>query len=197
MLSSQVGLERDLVLFGVDRLALDQSLAVGLLLQMLLQNLLGLGVAYFERSEKIYFVFWDLLRLEESKPASQVLRHLHEAGVVLEHSAVVWCAEDGHEVAVREELVAVVHDHVAASYKIDIVLPTEILDNIFVKGEAHTSLVLLPVIISALGVRPEQVTEQPCIGDIRRPLDIKDLLREAKLRGEAAVHAEDAVVDES
>ena len=45
-------------------------------------------------------------------------------------------------------------------------------------------------------VRPEQITEQPGIGDFLRSFDFFDLLHGGEFRAEPAVHAQDAVINE-
>lgn len=162
--------------------SLDQLLFQGSLLQMLLDERLGFWIIDFKGVEETHLEFRYALRLEYHEATSQVLSHFHQAPVVFKHSAVVGGAEDGHQLPIGEELIAIINHKMTSANEINFIFVTEIFHNLLIEGEADSSLILFPVNIGLLGVTPEEITKQASIRDVCRPLDILNLLWFPKFR---------------
>ena len=69
-------------------------------------------------------------------------------------------------------------------------------DDLLAEGKADAAVVLAPALHVLVRVRPEQVAEEACVGDICGSHNTLDLLERAELRAQSAVHAEDLLVDD-
>jgi hypothetical protein len=78
----------------------------------------------------------------------------------------------------------------------EIVLVQEFVDNIGAELERNTSVVFCPAGNVLVRVCPEQIAKNATVGDSRRPLDSPDLLHVLKIGREAAVAAEDFVIND-
>ena len=76
--------------------------------------------------------------------AEQALINAHHGTGVVELAAVVRSAEQRDELALREELVAILDNLVGTADKVHIVLLEEPRDDIRAKGERYTAVVLGP-----------------------------------------------------
>ena len=83
----------------------------------------------------------------------------------------------------------------SSTYKVDLVLVVEFSNNILAEGEADTSIIIAPICHFFIGVRPEEIAEEACVGHIRRPHDVVDGQDFVELGREATVHAKDLVVN--
>jgi len=81
--------------------------------------------------------------------------------------------------------------------EIYIVLLEELLDHGLAKGIRDTTVILSPARLSLFGVRPDQVAEKTILGDLSGPRNLLKLRNSDELGAQAAVHAEDFVVDQS
>lgn len=158
------------------RIVLFKLLFLGTLLQEFFQQLRILRRPHILSGQQAHFVLWYPLRFQDRERAGQVLGHFHEAAIVLEHAAIVGRAEDCDQLPVCEKLVAIVDHEVAPADKIDIVLLTEVVDDLLVEGKADTALVLLPLGLCGLRVTPEDVTKQASVGHIGWLLQAQYLL---------------------
>ena len=75
-------------------------------------------------------------------------------------------------------------------------LVQEFVDDIGSEGERYTSVVFRPARNVLFRIGPKQVAEQSGVRDVRRSVDSPDLLHVLKVGREAAVAAEDLVVDD-
>mmetsp|Transcript_62983 Transcript_62983/g.148318 ORF Transcript_62983/g.148318 Transcript_62983/m.148318 type:complete len:388 (-) Transcript_62983:529-1692(-) len=121
-------------------------------------------------------------------------RH-HGTGVV-ELAAVVGRREHRHQLPAREELVPVLHDLVRAHDEVEVVFSVELLDDVRAEREGHAAVALGPAADVGVGVRPQHVAQQACVGHVRWTQDAPDLLHAVQVRGESSVYAEDLVVDD-
>lgn len=98
--------------------------------------------------------------------AEQALVHTHHGSSIVEFSAVVRCTEQGHELALGEELVTVFHDLVGTADQIHIVLLKEPGHNVGTESEGDTSVVFAPACDVLVGIRPQQIAEKTAIGNL-------------------------------
>ena len=108
----------------------------------------------------------------------------------------VWCGEEGDELALCEELVAVLDDLVGAADEVHVVLLKETRDDVRAEGEGHAAVVFAPAGDVLVRVGPEQVAQEARVGDVGRAHDAPDLLHRLEVGREAAVHGEDLLVDD-
>uniref|UniRef100_A0A0A8YB81 TOPP4 n=1 Tax=Arundo donax TaxID=35708 RepID=A0A0A8YB81_ARUDO len=81
--------------------------------------------------------------------------------------------------------------------EVQVVLAEEVGDHVGAEGAGDAPLVVgRPSSDAGVGVGPEQVAEQAGVGHVGGPGQVPDLVEAAQVRGDAAVNAEDAVVDE-
>ncbi len=80
------------------------------------------------------------------------------------------------------------------AYEVEVVLVEELGRHLGAEGERDAPVVLPPSHGVLVRVRPQQITEQPLVGHVRRSHDPADLLHRLQVRAEAAVAAEDLLV---
>ena len=120
----------------------------------------------------------------------------HHSPRIVEFAAIVWSREYGDELPPGEELVPVLHDLVRAANEVEVVAPQKLRHHVLAKRKAHAAVILPPADDVLVGVGPQQVAQKPRVGNIRRPHDALDLLHVLQLGAEAAVHAENLLVDD-
>jgi len=133
---------------------------------------------------------------DDLKGAEQSFVDAHEGAGVVELAAIVWRGEDGDELPVGEELVAVFDDLVGPANEIEIVFLEELGDLVGAEGVGDAPVVFAPALDVGVGVGPEEVTQEALVGDVDGPLYGFDLVEGLHVRRKAAVHAEDLVIDE-
>ena len=72
----------------------------------------------------------------------------------------------------------------------------ELGDDIAAEDKADTPLIFTPARHALFGVGPQQVAEQPLVWNLNWPNDLENLFEVLQLGAEAAVHAEDLLVDQ-
>ena len=80
--------------------------------------------------------------------------------------------------------------------EVEVVPAEELPDDISPEGEGDTAVVLAPSGDGGVRIGPQDVAQQPRVGNVAGTGDVGDLLHLAQLRAEAAVHADDLVVDD-
>lgn len=100
-----------------------------------------------------------LVGLEDLERAHQRLVDAHEGARVVELPAVVGGREDGHQLALREELVALLDHLVGSADEVHVVGFQEARNDVRPEDEAHSSLVFGPPVEVFLGVRPQQIAQ--------------------------------------
>ena len=84
-----------------------------------------------------------------------------------------------------------------AADEVEVVGLEELCEHVLAEDVADAALlVLVPALLLEDGVGPEQVAEQPGVGDVGGADDAVDLVDGGQFGREAAVHAEDAVLDD-
>ena len=83
-----------------------------------------------------------------------------------------------------------------ATYEVEVVLVQELGDDLAAERERDAAVVLAPARYVLVRIGPEQVAEEALIGHVRRPHDPPDLLHRLEVGREAAVAAEDLLVDD-
>jgi hypothetical protein len=131
---------------------------------------------------------------DDAEGAHEVRVHVHDGSVVVELAAVVGRGEDGDEAAVGEELVAVLDHLVRPAQEVQVVPAEELGEHVGAEGVGDAPVVVGRPPGLPRGVGPEQVAEQAFVGHVARPGHVPDLLQAAQVRGDAAVHAQDAAV---
>lgn len=81
--------------------------------------------------------------------------------------------------------------------QVEVVAAKELGHDVFPEGETNASVILSPADDILIGIRPEQVTQEPRVGHISGAHNAFDLLHLRELWAEPTVHAEDLFVDDS
>lgn len=81
----------------------------------------------------------------------------HEGTGIVELSAIVWGREDGNELPVSEELVAIFDDLVGPANEIEIVFLQELGDLIGAESVGDAPIILAPATDFVVGIGPEEV----------------------------------------
>mmetsp|Transcript_7817 Transcript_7817/g.24315 ORF Transcript_7817/g.24315 Transcript_7817/m.24315 type:complete len:352 (-) Transcript_7817:3-1058(-) len=132
--------------------------------------------------------------LQHFEGTQQVLVNAHQSTCIVELPAVIRRGKDGHELAACKKLVAVLDNLVRTGYEIQVVLLAKASDNLRSKCEGHAPVVVAPRADFCRGVRPEQITQQPAVGNVDRTGQLPDLLQSCQLRRDPPMHAEDTVI---
>lgn len=112
--------------------------------------------------------------------AEQALVDRHHSTGIVKLSTVVGRTEQGDQLALGEEFVAILDHLVGAANQIHVVLLEEARDHIGAEREGHSAIVLAPSSDVLIGVRPQKVAEQATVRNLqkrtglvsRRPLQI-------------------------
>jgi hypothetical protein len=160
-------------------------------------------------------------RYEETylEGTEQAFVHAHHRTRIVEFTAVVWCTEQGDELTLGEELISVFHDLMCTADEVHVVFLEEAGYDVRAECEADTSVVLAPSGDVLVGIRPQQIAEQPTVRDLctlalhwrELKLHFKasycthicwshhtpNLLHGVQVGAEASVHGEDLLVDDS
>ena len=139
---------------------------------------------------------WWVWGAQDWETTHQSVIDWHQRSRIIKFSAVVWRAENSHELASAEEFISVFYHLMGPTYEVNVVFLEELLDNMLTKRVGHTSIVLSPARLSLLWVWPEQVTKQSVLWHFSRSRDLLELWHSNELRGETAVHAEDFVINQ-
>jgi len=89
--------------------------------------------------------------------ADQVVVHHKDGPAVVEDVAVVGGRENGDQLAVGEELVAILHHLVGADDQVELVLQQEALHYSSSKGVADSAIVGRPGASGLIRIRPEEI----------------------------------------
>mmetsp|Transcript_91951 Transcript_91951/g.233805 ORF Transcript_91951/g.233805 Transcript_91951/m.233805 type:complete len:308 (+) Transcript_91951:258-1181(+) len=143
------------------------------------------------------YLLLALHRLEDLETAHQGLIDRHHRTCVVELPAVVGGAENRDKLALGKELVAVLNDLVSAADEIHVHLREEAGHDIRAEDEGHTAVILGPTCDVLVRVRPKQIADEACVRHVRGTHQATDLVHVRDLRGQAAVHAHDLLVDEA
>jgi len=125
----------------------------------------------------------------------EIITNVHHSPRVIELPAVIRHAEYSHEGPVRLELVTVLDDLVGAADEVEVVGLEELVDDVVAEGVGHTAGVAAPAGYRGVRVGPEEVAEEALVGDVRRAGDLEDLAKPLEVGREAAVHAQNFVLD--
>jgi hypothetical protein len=128
--------------------------------------------------------------------AHHVLIYFHHSCRVVKFSAVVWRRKECHKLAISKKLIAIFNDLVSATNQVDVIFLDEFVHDVFSEGEGDTSVVVTPIVDLLVGVGPQKVAQQASVWHIRGPHNVVNCQNPVQLRGQAAVHAEDFVIDE-
>ena len=80
--------------------------------------------------------------------------------------------------------------------EVEVVPAEELPHDVATKGEGNAAVVLAPPGDRRVGIGPEDVAQQAGVGNVAGTGDVGNLLHLAELGAEAAVHADDLVVDD-
>jgi hypothetical protein len=81
--------------------------------------------------------------------------------------------------------------------QINVLLFEEVGYDIRSKNKTDATLILVPAIDAFFGIGPEEVAEEPLVGDFDWPYDFEDLFKAFKLGTESTMHAHDFLIDQS
>jgi len=139
-------------------------------LALLFRSLLGTRSGPAPIVESLFLV----CRLQNLETAHKRVINTHHSARVIKLSAVVWRGEKRDQLPLAEELVPVLNNLMSATNQVDVIALSELRNNVLSKSEGDTTVVLTPLVHIFVGIRPQQVTEQACVGDVCRPHDILD-----------------------
>lgn len=126
----------------------------------------------------------------------EVLVHLHNGRLVAAAVAVVGGAEDSHHVHRVRPVVAVHHQLVRAGHQAEAVAVVEHLRDVAAEGVAGASGGDAPA-APLVGVGPQQVAHGALVRHLLHAVQLPDVVQRVDGGGQAAVQAEDVVVDDS
>mmetsp|Transcript_14683 Transcript_14683/g.32425 ORF Transcript_14683/g.32425 Transcript_14683/m.32425 type:complete len:340 (-) Transcript_14683:469-1488(-) len=135
-------------------------------------------------------------RLQNLEGAHEGVVHRHDRAGVVELSAVVGGGEERHELASREEFVAVFDHLMGADEEVQVVAAEELGDHVAAEGEGDAPVVFAPAGDGRVGIRPDEIAQETHVGHVARPGDVGQLLQLVELGGESSVDADDLVVDD-
>uniref|UniRef100_A0A6B2LC98 Uncharacterized protein n=1 Tax=Arcella intermedia TaxID=1963864 RepID=A0A6B2LC98_9EUKA len=118
----------------------------------------------------------------------------HGAGVV-ELPAVVGGGEDGDELALGEELVAVLDDLVRTDHEVEFVPAQEVFYNVPTKRERDTTIVLLPSLNLRIRISPQQIAKQTRIRNLSRPNNPPNLLQSLQIRRKPTMNTKNLILN--
>ena len=128
--------------------------------------------------------------------AHQSLVNTHHCTSVVELAAIVRRRKESNQLALGEELVTVLHHLMRTADQVQVVPLQERRHHVVPEGERHATVVLTPSNNILVWIGPQQIAQQPGVGDISRPHDALDLVHGRKLGRQASMHGEDLVVDD-
>mmetsp|Transcript_38082 Transcript_38082/g.81113 ORF Transcript_38082/g.81113 Transcript_38082/m.81113 type:complete len:204 (+) Transcript_38082:680-1291(+) len=81
--------------------------------------------------------------------------------------------------------------------EVEVMLLQELANHVGAEGVRDAAVVLGPTRNVSLRIGPQQITQQPCVGNVRWPHDALDLLRRVEVRRKTRMYAEDLLVHHS
>ena len=105
-------------------------------------------------------------RITNLEGAEQTLVNAHHGTSIVKLSTVVGSTEQGNQLALGEEFVAVLDDLVGTADEIHVVLLEESRDNVGAESERDTTVVLAPASDVLIRVRPQEIAQESTIGDL-------------------------------
>ena len=155
------------------------------------------------------FPLWLRLKLfcwpQFRERAAQLLIYYEHGTVVVELVAVVGRREDRQQLHICEELVPVLHYLVPAHDQVEPVLVDKLLDHLLTEHIGGSAVIFAPAarfyargegLCPCRWVGPQQIAEQTGVWDLRRPLQLVDLLEVLQVWREPAMHAQDFVLNQ-
>jgi len=119
----------------------------------------------------------------------------HDRRLVTASVAVVGCREDGNNISVLRPIIALHHELMSTCNKRETVVMVERLRDVLAEGVASTTGRDSPA-AAVIGVGPEQVTHGTLVGHLLDSVERSDVVKGIDTRGQAAVQAENLIVDE-
>mmetsp|Transcript_39432 Transcript_39432/g.127611 ORF Transcript_39432/g.127611 Transcript_39432/m.127611 type:complete len:314 (-) Transcript_39432:100-1041(-) len=135
-------------------------------------------------------------RLEDLKVNGSLDRDGEDGGDVAAAVAVVWRRPDGDEQLAKEVLVPLHRQLVRAGDELEVVCVQELVGDVGTKDVAGAARGDAPALDVVVRVGPHQVAHRAVVRDLLLPVDDADLVEGVDGGGEAAVHAEDLVLDQ-
>lgn len=105
--------------------------------------------------------------------AEQAFVHAHHGTRIVKLPAVVWRAEQGHELTLGEELVTILDDLVGTADQVHVMLLEEARHHVRSKGKADTSVIFAPARYILVGVGPQEIAKQAAVGDLVEQVSVR------------------------
>lgn len=134
--------------------------------------------------------------LQDLERAQQALIHTHHGAGIVELTTVIRSREQRYQLSLGEEFVTIFHHLVGSAYQIHIVFLKEAGYHVGTERKGDTSVVFGPARDVLVWIRPQQVTQQTDVGNIRWSHDSSDLLHGVQVGRQTAVHCEDFLVND-
>jgi hypothetical protein len=99
--------------------------------------------------------------------AEQALVDAHHRTSIVEFTTIVRCAEKCYELALRKELVSILHDLMGTAYEIHVVFLQEARDNVGAECEADTPVVLAPSGDVLVRIGPKEIAQQTAVRNLQ------------------------------
>lgn len=98
--------------------------------------------------------------------AQETLIDTHHGTRVVEFTTVVRRAEQRHQLALREELVPILHNLVRTAYQVHVVFLQEARHHVRAKGERDATVVFAPAGDVLVRIRPQEIAQKSAVGDL-------------------------------
>ena len=134
--------------------------------------------------------------LKGNKLTHKVLVYIHDSGIIIKVSTIIFGTENGYQLLVlAEEAIPIFHYLVTSANQIKVVSLQELLQLFLSEDEPTASLIFFPVASVFIRVVPEEVRHQTAVRHVGWFRDLLDLLETVHIFGDSAVHTHDFLVD--
>ena len=135
--------------------------------------------------------------LKGNKLTHKVLVYIHDSGIIIEVSTIIFGTENSYQLLVlAEESITIFHDLVTSANQIKVVSLQEFFELLPSENKSTASLIFLPVASVFIGVVPQEVGYKPAIWHVGGLGNLLNLVKTVHIFGDSAVHTHDLLVDQ-
>lgn len=143
-----------------------------------------------------YFIVLCFLGFKTMKSTTKRLINLHNCCVIIKFATIIRSTKYGDKVPTCKKFVAIFDNLMSPTHEFNIMLFTELFNNILSKNIANPSLIFAPA-FEIIRISPQKVAKQSLIWYIYGPDNIINLREVIKIRRQAPMHANNPLVDDS
>ena len=130
------------------------------------------------------------------KRQHKVLVYIHDRGIVIEVSTVVFGAEYGNKLLIlSKEPVAIFHDLMASANQVKVVVFKELFQLLFAEHKPTASLIFFPAMGIFIWVIPEEVGDETTVWYVGGFRNFLYLIEATHIFGDTTVHAHDLFIN--